>query len=98
MNKDCPDFGVKNQGNIAFKEIYGKNNHVLLKCKTCKLCFSETRGTAFFGLDTSQEEVLIPVKVTVPSGTAAGRKLFRANVNAETSSITGFDTGYTIIS
>ena len=57
LNKDCPDYGVKNQGNIAFKEIYGKNNHVLLKCKTCKRCFSETKGTAFFGLDTSQEEV-----------------------------------------
>ncbi|WP_156161064.1 DUF3344 domain-containing protein, partial [Methanosarcina sp. 2.H.T.1A.6] len=43
------------------------------------------------------EEVLIPVKVTVPEGTAAGRKLFRANVKSETSSITGFDTGYLVI-
>ena len=26
LNKDCPDYGMKNQGNIVFKEIYGKNN------------------------------------------------------------------------
>ncbi|HII81234.1 MAG TPA: hypothetical protein HA261_12830, partial [Methanosarcina sp.] len=44
------------------------------------------------------EEVLVPVKVTVPEGTAVGRKLFRANVKSETSSITGFDTGYLTIS
>ncbi|WP_229389261.1 hypothetical protein [Methanosarcina sp. DH2] len=57
-NKDCPDYGIKNQGNIAFKERYGKNNRVLLKCKTCNRCFSETKGTIFFGLDTPEEEVL----------------------------------------
>jgi len=44
------------------------------------------------------EEVLIPMEVTVPDGTAAGRKLFRAKVNSEKSSITGFDTGYLVIS
>jgi hypothetical protein len=38
-NKDCTEYGIKNQGNIVFKEIYGKNNHALLKCKTCDLCF-----------------------------------------------------------
>jgi len=35
-------------GNIVFKERYSKNNHALLKCKTCKCCFSETRGIVFF--------------------------------------------------
>jgi len=44
------------------------------------------------------EEILVPVEVTVPDGTAAGRKLFRATVNSEKSSITGFDTGYLVIS
>ena len=44
------------------------------------------------------EEILVPVEIAVPEGTAAGRKLFRANVNSETSSITGFDTGYLAIS
>ena len=40
------------------------------------------------------QEVQIPIEVNVPAGTTVGRKLFRANVNSETSSITGFDTGY----
>jgi len=57
-NKDCTDYGIKNQGNIVLKERYGKNNHALLKCKTCKKCFSETRGTVFFQLNTPEEEIL----------------------------------------
>ena len=31
------------------------------------------------------EEVLLPIKVNVSAGTATGRKLFRANINAEKS-------------
>ena len=57
-NIDCPDYGIKNQRNIVFKERYGKNNHALLKFKTCNGCFSETKGTVFFGLNTPDEEVL----------------------------------------
>ena len=45
----------------------------------------------------SGEEVLLPVKVTVPEDALAERKLFRANVKSETSSISGFDTGYLTI-
>jgi PKD repeat protein len=40
------------------------------------------------------EEVSIPVKVDVPTETAAGLKLFRANVKSETTGIAGFNTGY----
>ncbi|AAM32174.1 VWA domain-containing protein [Methanosarcina mazei] len=40
------------------------------------------------------EEILLPLEVEVPDGTALGLKLFRANVNSETSVVTGFDTGY----
>lgn len=70
LNKDCPDYGKRNIGNMVLKERYGKKNRALLQCKTCKHCFSETRGTMFFGLNTSQEEVLrtlamIPVKGSI---------------------------------
>ena len=71
-NKDCPDYGIKNQGNITFKERYGKNNHVLLKCKTCNRCFSETRGTVFFGLDTPEEEVLRTLAILPEKGSIRG--------------------------
>jgi hypothetical protein len=56
-NKDYPDYGIKNQRNIVFKERYGKNNHALFKCKTCKSCLSETRGTVFFGLYIFEKEI-----------------------------------------
>lgn len=57
-NKDCPDYGKKERGNIVLKERYGKQDRALLRCKTCNHCFSETRGTAFYHLNTPQDEVL----------------------------------------
>ncbi len=44
------------------------------------------------------EEKTFPLEVDVSAGTAAGYKLFRANVDSESSSIYGFDTGYLIVS
>jgi hypothetical protein len=44
------------------------------------------------------EEVSIPVKVDIPVVTAAGRKLFRANVKSEMTGTSGFNTGYLVIS
>lgn len=69
-NEECPDYGKRENRNIVLKERYGKKNRILLQCKTCKHCFSETRGTMFFGLNTPQEEVLrtlamIPVKGSI---------------------------------
>lgn len=71
-NKDCTDYGIKNQGNIVLKERYGKNNHLLLKCKTCKKCFSETRGTIFFELNISDEEVLRTIAMIPEKGSIHG--------------------------
>jgi transposase-like protein len=71
-NEDCPDYGIKNQGNIFLKERYGKNQHALLKCKTCKRCFSETRGTVFFELNTSEEEVLRTLAMIPEKGSIRG--------------------------
>ena len=56
--KDCRDYGKKGKGNIIIKEKYGKDERYLLKCRTCKHCFSETRGTAFFCLHVQKGEVL----------------------------------------
>jgi hypothetical protein len=67
-NKDCTDYGIKNQGNIVLKERYGKNNHALFKCKTCKKCFSETKGTIFFELNTPDEEVLRTIAMLPEKG------------------------------
>ena len=55
-NEECTDYGKQNHGNIIIKQRYGKDNRALLKCRTCKDYFSETRSTVFFGLDTPREE------------------------------------------
>ena len=57
INTDCKDYGLRNQGNIAKRAIYGKDNRLLLYCKTCKKRFSETRCTAFFGSKYSRETI-----------------------------------------
>ncbi|MDD3247335.1 MAG: hypothetical protein PHF18_10900 [Methanosarcina sp.] len=71
-NKDCADSGVKNQGNIVFKERYGKNNHALLKCKICKHCLSKTKGTVFFGLNTPDDEFLRTLAMIPEKGSIRG--------------------------
>jgi transposase-like protein len=78
VNEDCPDYGKRENRNIVFKERYGKKNRALLQCKTCKHCFSETRGTMFFGLNTPREEVLktlamIPAKGSIRETAMAAR-------------------------
>ena len=57
-NERCPDHGKKGRGNIRVRELRGKDKRALLLCKTCGCCFSETKGTPFFGLKTPIEEVV----------------------------------------
>ncbi len=70
--KDCSDYGRIGKGNIIIKEKYGKEERYLLKCRTCKHCFSETRGTAFFGLHAPKEEVLMVLAMLPEKGSIRG--------------------------
>lgn len=56
-NEFCKDHGKKGLGNIIVSDTYGKDNRLLLKCKTCNLRFSERRTTLFFGLHTRDEKI-----------------------------------------
>ena len=56
-NKECPEYGKKDHGNIRVKEIRGNDERALLQCRICLRCFSETRGTPFCGVRTSIDEV-----------------------------------------
>lgn len=69
-NEGCPDYSKRDRGNIRVKEIMKKSQHTLLLCRTCGHCFSETRGTPFFKLKTSIDEVahalsLLPEKGSI---------------------------------
>lgn len=71
-NKECPNFGIPQQGNIVFKETYGNNQNSLFKCTTCGHCFSETRGTPFFELKTPKEEVIRTLAMFPEKGSIRG--------------------------
>jgi transposase-like protein len=71
-NEECEDYGIKGLGNIVLKQRYGKDNHALLRCRTCGHCFAETRGTMFFGLNTSTKEVLDTLAMLPEKGSIRG--------------------------
>lgn len=71
-NKNCLDYGKTGNGNIRLKEHYGKNGTALLRCITCKKCFSETRGTIFFRLHTPKEKVLQALAIFAEKGSVRG--------------------------
>jgi transposase-like protein len=57
LNKKCPDYGKRGNGNIYLKEYRGKDRRALFKCKTCNKCFCETHGTPVFALKTPMGEI-----------------------------------------
>jgi transposase-like protein len=56
-NKDCPDYGRTDRGNIVKYGRTGKGTQ-RLKCTTCERVFVQNKGTIFYGLHHSQEEIL----------------------------------------
>ncbi len=57
-NKSCKQYKLRNQGNIAFRGKYGKDqSRDLLYCRTCGKRFAPTRATAFFGLHLSDDQI-----------------------------------------
>jgi len=56
-NQFCNDHKKKGIGNIIIYDRYGKDQRLLLKCKTCNFRFSERRNTIFFGLHTKESKI-----------------------------------------
>ena len=57
-NKQCKDYGLRRQGNIAVRGKYGKDkSRDLLYCRTCGKRFAATRSSALFGLHLSAETI-----------------------------------------
>ena len=56
-NKDCPDYGRLENGNII---RYGKSNEgrQRFQCKTCKKTFNERKGTLFYNRKTDEKDIL----------------------------------------
>ena len=57
-NKQCKDYSLRGQGNIAVRGKYGKDNsRDLLYCRTCGKRFASTRASAMFGLHLPAETI-----------------------------------------
>src|SRR5215813_7707196 len=64
-NPACPHYRRKQQGNVSAIATYltqsGKRR--IFRCHICATHFSETRETVFFDLRTSEEKVMMALKV-----------------------------------
>src|SRR5512141_2430426 len=56
-NKDCPDYGITDRGNIVKYGKTGKGTQ-RLKCTTCDRVFVMNKGTVFCGRHPSPAEIL----------------------------------------
>ena len=56
-NEKCPDYGQIERGNIR-KTGKTEKGVQRYQCKTCKKTFTETKGTLFYRLRHSQEEII----------------------------------------
>ncbi|MBW2662529.1 MAG: hypothetical protein JRD93_11200 [Deltaproteobacteria bacterium] len=53
----CPDYEIREKGNITTSTRYGKNKTLLLRCRTCNHRFSENHGTIFMHSNYSKQEI-----------------------------------------
>ena len=64
-NPECPHYRRRQQGNVSAIATYltqsGKRR--VFRCRTCAMHFAETRETVFFDLRTSEEKVMMALKM-----------------------------------
>jgi transposase-like protein len=58
QNPDCPDYGLRGQGNLRVCFRYGKDQRRMLACRTCQKRSSERKGTALFGTRLPQPQAV----------------------------------------
>jgi transposase-like protein len=58
LNPDCPDRGQRNHGNLTVPMRYGPHQCRLLRCSTCKVRFSERKGTPLFDARLPADKVV----------------------------------------
>ena len=59
QNPTCPDHGKKGGANLATHGRYGAAKaHRLLKCRTCRVRFSERKGTPLYRSHLPEQKVI----------------------------------------
>jgi len=57
VNPECPDKGREGHGNLSVRRGKGGGRWRILRCSTCKVEFSERKGTALFGTKMAPERI-----------------------------------------
>ena len=59
QNSQCPDFGLRNAGNLTVTGRLGKfRQYRLLYCRTCRARFSERKGTPLYRAHLPEDKIL----------------------------------------
>jgi len=58
VNPKCPDKGKRGCGNLSVRTGKGGGEWRILRCSTCRVEFSERRGTALFNARVTQERIV----------------------------------------
>jgi transposase-like protein len=58
LNDTCPDHGQRGHGNLTVPARYGPHQTRVLRCSTCKVRFSERKGTPLFDTRLPADKVV----------------------------------------
>ena len=59
----CARYKRMQQGNECYRHTHAKRQTTYFRCHTCETPFSETRETVFFDLRTSEEKIMMALKM-----------------------------------
>jgi len=62
VNSQCADYGKRGAGNLSWRKVYGHDKSRFVRCRTCKMEFSERKGTAFFRVHIPAEKAVAILK------------------------------------
>src|SRR5438128_12513979 len=73
-NPECPHYRRMRQGNVSAIATYltQSDKRRVLRCRICATHFAETRETVFFDLRTSEEKVMMALKMLLVRVDLAG--------------------------
>jgi LacI family transcriptional regulator len=59
LNSGCPEHGKRGAGNLTVTHRYGpEKSRRMLRCRACKVRFSERKGTPLFGSHLTPEKAV----------------------------------------
>ena len=62
QNCECTNYGKRGGKNLSVCDHYGPNKkRRMLRCQTCKVRFSERKGTVYFGARMPEEKTCAPL-------------------------------------